>query len=619
MLALKFVLLLVLFAANLAGPGLYLLRTVRWSPGEKFCASVALSQFILFLLSFGFYCADMPAPAFWLISVFGAAATFVVRDDLRRLWESHAVKAQVRAYLILLPLGLCMMALIRVYAGGIWAGDWLEHYQRVMFFLQHKPMNELFIDTYLLPARPPMMNVIAAAYMAQLGETSFAAFQLVFLLLNLLVVMPCVLLLPVLGARHRRRALAALIFLLAASPMMFQNLTWTWPRLLTTFYGLLGVAFYLRGWWRNDWLRMVTAFVLLAIGALVHYSVGPYIVVLLAHYAVIFFVPRIAKIVQPAKALAHFPLRRWREPLLAGAISFGVLITWFGWSLATYGWDVTLNSNTTVSDTTKFTFAQNAKKFFDNCFYTIVPHPLGLPDTMYWRNFYQESGLGYVRDYMFTLYQQNLLFNLGSIGWLIVMIQLVRLPVINRRFTRDRRMFWWFFMAANTLLGILVVGSFEVLGVAHACLQPMMFLGIIFLAASVQSLAKWVRVLLLIACAVDFMLGIYLHASLEHRTFIYAPDPQGRPHVYVIVGGGGLNERSPRAWNAKVVRKLSFVGDEFAHSTVIVQIVFLELFAATAFGFWYFCIADPRRAVMTLRRPWRELLPRSPAASGYFG
>jgi hypothetical protein len=67
------------------------------------------------------------------------------------------------------------------------------------------------------------------------------------------------------------------------------------------------------------------------------------------------------------------------------------------------------------------------------------------------------------------------------------------------------------------------------------------------------------------------------------------------------------------------VRKLTFVGDEFEHSTVIVQIVFLELFAATAFGFWYFCIADPRRAVMTLRRPWRELLPRSPAASGYFG
>src|SRR4051794_19955333 len=238
MLALKFFLLLVLFALNLAGPGLYFLRRLRWSPGEKFCASVALSQFILFLIAFGVYCTELPEGFYWLTTAVGVITTYAVRNDLRRLWQHHAVKAQVRAYLILLPLGLCMMALIRVYAGGIWAGDWLEHYERVMFFLQHRPMNQLFIDTYLLPARPPMMNVIGAAYMAQLGETSFAAFQLVFLLLNLLVVMPCVLLLPMLGARHRRTALAALIFLLAASPMMLQNLTWTWPRLLTTFYAL---------------------------------------------------------------------------------------------------------------------------------------------------------------------------------------------------------------------------------------------------------------------------------------------------------------------------------------------------------------------------------------------
>jgi hypothetical protein len=619
MLALKFLLLLVLFALNLAGPGLLILRRLRWPPGEMFCASIALSQFIAFLLAFGLYCARVDARWYWLISIVGLLTTVAARGDLRRLWRSHTVQAQLRTYLLLLPLGLCMLALISYYAGGIWAGDWLEHYQRVLFFLQHHAIDEIFIDTYKLPARPPMMSVLTAAYMGQLGETSYAAFQLTFLLLNLLVVMPCVLLLPMLGARRRRMALPALIFLLAASPMMFQNLTWTWPRLLTTFYSLVAVAFYLRGWWKNDPVRMVAAFVSLAIGALVHYSVGPYIVVLLAHYAVIFVVPYVMKLVRPAKTLAHFPLRSWREPILAGVLSAAVLMTWFGWSLATYGREVTFGSNTTISDTAKFTLAQNAAKFFNNCFYTIVPHPIGLPDQMFWRNFWQPSFLGYLRDYMFTLYQQNILFNLGSIGWLIVRVQLARVPIARHKLSRDRRMFWWFFIVATTLLGIVVVGSFEVLGVAHACLQPMMFLGIVFLAASVQSIYRWARVLVLIACTVDFTLGIFLHATLQHRSFHYMPDPQGRPDTYVIAGGGGLNERAARAWNAKVARDLHFVGDAFDRSTVVVQIVFVEWFAITAYGFWYFCIAERRRRPLRGRQTWRAWLPRSPAPNAYLG
>jgi hypothetical protein len=128
-----------------------------------------------------------------------------------------------------------------------------------------------------------------------------------------------------------------------------------------------------------------------------------------------------------------------------------------------------------------------------------------------------------------------------------------------------------------------------------------------------------VRVLLLVACVVDFSLGIFLHATLEHRTFLYVPDPQGRPHAFVIVGGGGLNERSPRAWNAKVVRKLSFVGDEFDHATVVVQILFLEFFALTVYGFWFFCIAERRRRPARQLRSWREWLPRSPTPGGYLG
>jgi hypothetical protein len=619
MLALKFALLLFLFAMNLVGPGLYFLRSLRWSPTEKFCASVALSQFIVFVLAFGLFCTEMANGWYWLITAAGAGTTFAVRRDLRMLWQHHGVKAQVRTYLILLPMGLCMMGLIRVYAGGVWAGDWLEHHQRVLFFLQHHSSDEIFIDLYKLPARPPMIHLIAASYMAQMGETSFAAFQLVFLLLNLLIVLPCVMLLPMLGARHRRFSLTALTFLLAASPMLFQNLSWTWPRLLTTFYVLLAMWFYLRGWWRNDPARMIASFVCLAIGALVHYSVGPYIVILLAHYGVIFFLPRVLKLLGKSPPEKTLPIRPWREPLLSGALSAAVLLVWFSWSVFTYGWKVTFESNTTVAGAAETTFAQNVLRFLYNLYYTIVPHTFSLPRGTFWGNFIQESPLGYLRDYMFTLYQQNVFFNLGSIGGLLVIYQLVRVLIVRKEVPIGRKIFWWYFIVASTLLGILVVGTLEVLGAAHSCLQPMMFLGMILLAATLRSFYKWVRVILVVACAIDFTLGIYLHATLEHRVFNYMPAISEGKHVVVIVGGGGLNERAPRAWNAKIVRKLHFIGDDLDRIAVVVQVLFIELFALSAYWMWYICIVERKRVATRQRRSLRDLLPRSPTADGYTG
>ena len=71
MLVLKLGVLLVLFAINLVAPGLFVLRRMRSPAGETFCASVALSQFIAFVLSFAIYALHLRNGWYWLVTVIG--------------------------------------------------------------------------------------------------------------------------------------------------------------------------------------------------------------------------------------------------------------------------------------------------------------------------------------------------------------------------------------------------------------------------------------------------------------------------------------------------------------------------------------------------------------------
>ena len=42
-------------------------------------------------------------------------------------------------YGFLLAWTLLILTIIRVYTGAFWSGDWLEHFQRTLFFLHHFP------------------------------------------------------------------------------------------------------------------------------------------------------------------------------------------------------------------------------------------------------------------------------------------------------------------------------------------------------------------------------------------------------------------------------------------------------------------------------------------------
>jgi hypothetical protein len=77
---------------------------------------------------------------------------------------------QIAAFGFLFLWAIGLLSLVRHYSGGAWAGDWIEHYERTLFFLDHRPKDTVSIGAYLLPARPPLMNLVAAHCLAQVGR-----------------------------------------------------------------------------------------------------------------------------------------------------------------------------------------------------------------------------------------------------------------------------------------------------------------------------------------------------------------------------------------------------------------------------------------------------------------
>ncbi len=372
------------------------------------------------------------------------------------------------AFLALFFWLLLFLLLVRNYSGGRWFGDWYEHYERALFFSEHFPLGTKFLDIYLLPARPPMMNLLTADVFWQISPAVRAVSDCVRLS-ECTCLPPCSLIAPSLVSKTRNRAWLIAGFL-ALSPMFVENGTYTWTKAFAAFYELTALGLYLSAWRRNDFARMVAAVACLSIALLIHYSAAVMVLFLAGHYLCCLFRQR---------------KHKWREIVVSGAIGIAIFMTWLGWSLCEYGAKVTFGSNTSVMASQQFSFAGNLQKMAENIFNTIVPFPL--------RGRYQNDpayapqlppqGLPYYRDCLFAIYQTEFPAMLGVGALIVVAWQLVSLIL---RPPRDRRKhhyaFWFWFVVVVTLLSIIVHGEYDYLGVGHICLQPMVLLGLTFAA-----------------------------------------------------------------------------------------------------------------------------------------
>ena len=531
-------------------PGFFFVRRLRWSGLEKLCGSIALSLVLLWLASWAIYLAGQPAAVF-AVAAACVVAGILVAKDAWRLVRGLRVRRAIAGYGILLAWTLLVLAVIRNYSGALWSGDWLEHFQRTLFFLHHFAKDTPIYGEYLLPARPPMMNVLAAFFLG-LTQDRFEIFQFVFVFLNLLVFLACCLAMPMLG-RVRKGSILPLVVIFAMNPAVIENATYTWTKLLTVFFVILAVRLYLSGWRKRDSVRMTAAFVALAAGLLVHYSAGPYVVFFALHYLLIVFRTR------PAK---------WKE-LAAIALTSGLLlVTWFGWSMAAYGVKPTFASNTSITPTRQFQ-GSNLAKIVGNAMDSIVPRISYDPAQVHL--FDQPYAPAVVRDNVFLLYNTNLILSMGVIGGPLVVCFLIAAFRSGKGIGPERN-FWLMLIGFSLVIGLAVVGERDYFGSAHLTLLPLELLGLTFLATRFFS-RRWIAYLIVAGCAIDFSMGIFLHARVQHldntaeHTYFTGLSIGNGQFLVGAPGPDSLNMAAWRNWLAKhqmaVCRNWLALGQEF--------------------------------------------------------
>ena len=472
---------------------------LRIDPAEKLVATVVLSLFGTYLITFAIYVLRLPAVAYWILPLLAAAGIVAGRRALVDTLRDADARALVIGQLLVSGWSLGWLGLVVSYSGGGWAGDWYEHWVRALFFLEHWPLDTQFLGIYALPARPPLANLVTGGLLA-ITPARFAHFQLFTLLLNSLAFLPAGLLARRFAPAGFRTAAIGLIALgLMLNPSFMENSTFTWTKLFTVVFILSGLYFFLRTL-DPDSPRSAGPLCALALaaGILAHYSAAPYVLVLAVAWL---FLNR------ARWTMAAF----WRQTALLGGIGALVLATWFGWSLATYGAHTTLlsNSSVTVEDARK---GNQLLKVALNLRDTVVPHFLRPLDGLL---IAQQDPCGYWRDWLFQLYQLNLFFVFGSVGWLVLGRELLRAWSA----TPGRgRWFWLFFSVSVIVLGVAVHGARDTWGLAHICLQSLVVLGLAGLAARWSLLTPGWRRLLAAGAGIDFFLGIALQFFAESQT-----------------------------------------------------------------------------------------------------
>ncbi len=133
-------------------------------------------------------------------------------------------------------------ALLPVFRGSLWYFDWWMHYDAALVFLGDRTTEVVWANGYTLASRTPLFNLTASSVMALAGH-DFATYQLASALPSFAFVAPVFLLLR---DRYGRRAARLALLLAPLNLWMLHNAWFTWPKMLTAYYLLLGLHLYLR-------------------------------------------------------------------------------------------------------------------------------------------------------------------------------------------------------------------------------------------------------------------------------------------------------------------------------------------------------------------------------------
>jgi 4-amino-4-deoxy-L-arabinose transferase-like glycosyltransferase len=510
----------------------------RLNPAESVVAGAALSLLAAWGFAWAVFISGAPLWAYGLLPVF-AAAGIILALRRHRVAAGIAGDPAARDLVVgqLSVTGWCVgwLAFVRSHSGGAWMGDSFEHWERAHFFLRQWPADRLFIDLFQMPARPPLANVLTAAFM-RLTREDYAHYQVISAILCSLAYLPVGLIAGRLGGPRAARVAVVVLML---NPLFLQNATYPWTKLPAVFFILTGLYFFLRVRDNDPASGRAAIACALALGGAVvtHYSAGPYVATL---------------------ALLWFMMgwqRGWRAPFpamtaaaaLAGAC---VLAPWFIWSVADYGWAGTFLSNSSVTTLGKWQGSHLVKIALNLRDTLIPPQVRGFKGTL----FRQTSPWGTLRDQCFLLYQVNLPLALGCVGW----IAFVREAWRESRVAAARdRVFWALAIAGFVVGSIAVYGDREHYGITHICLQSVVLLGLAFLASRWERIGRGWRIALALGCAVDFCLGIALQFAVEDFAIDGWLTP-GRPMAEVARTYSGVAQAN---LDEKIIAQLPYFAD----------------------------------------------------------
>jgi uncharacterized membrane protein len=525
---LEFIFALCLLSMTMLGLGWPVAARLHLEPGEKVVAAVILSLLGLFLLGSLTYLAVWPRFTLWLAPLLALAGLLLNLRAFTTMLRDPTARALLLAQLLVTAWCLGWLSLVASYSGGGWTGDWFEHWERARFWLDHGPLDQRFLGTYALPARPPLANLVTATFLA-LTHDDFAHYQIISTFFSSLAFLPAAILAHRFGGL---RAIAVLAVFFAVNPLFVQNATFAWTKLLAACCVLSALYFFLRTLDASPPRAASMLFATsLATGLLIHYSAGPAAVVLAG-----------------AWLACGWPRRRetawWRLTAIAALIGALILSTWFGWSLAHYGITGTFLSNSSIRAPATQQGSQLLKILL-NLRDTLVPHFLRSLDPAL---IAQHNPWGAARDRFFQLYQLNLFFACGSVAALILAHEAWRIA----------RPGWTLALAALVVLSVAVHGERDHWGVTHICLQSFVLLALAFLAARWPALTRPWRVALIAGAAFDFLTGIALHFAAQSfaldRWFTHGANPTA---TYT-----GYNESALMNLAAKIQHHLTFLADQ---------------------------------------------------------
>ncbi|MBM3855547.1 MAG: hypothetical protein FJ399_20730, partial [Verrucomicrobia bacterium] len=521
----------LLFALVIAGLAWPLLARRGLEPAEKLVATVALSLVGVYLFGWVVFLAHLPAAAHVLLPLIALGGIAARRREFRLTWRAPAARELGLGQLLVSAWCLGLLALVATYSGGGWTGDWFEHWERARFYLDRGSADTVFLGHAAVTARPPLANVVNAAFLA-LTRADFAHYQLFSTLFASLAFAPAALLARRLGS-GRAVPLAAVLFLV--NPLFSQNATFAWTKLPTAFFVLCSLWFFLRAGEEAPLKPALLFSACLAAGILAHYSAGPCGIVLLVAWFV--------RLLRRRSAVSW-----WLATAAALAMGAALLSTWFGWALATYGARGTFLANTAVlaaDSTAGGQFGRIALNLRD----TLVPHFLRSLDTSL---IAQSSPWGHLRDWWFQACQLNFPLAFGSVAWLGLGAAALRAWPAGRSAPRAA---WLGAIAAVVVLGVAVHGARDTWGLAHICLQPVILLGLVFLAARWTSLPRGWRVALMAGAAFDLLAGIALHFAVQNLVFERWAGPAAFARWQADNSAGAVMNMS-----AKLQHQLRFLG-----------------------------------------------------------